>query len=81
MMKLLDLLPFEFLEYDFMKYALLAVLINDDCQQPDGIFFRCAWSFCIYRNGNRCAVRSYGYRDFHDFVCGCFRAFAEYNPA
>lgn len=27
MMKLLDLLPFEFLEYDFMKYALLAVLI------------------------------------------------------
>ena len=27
MMKLLDLLPFEFLEYDFMKYALVAILI------------------------------------------------------
>lgn len=26
-MKLLELLPFEFLQYDFMKYALLAVLI------------------------------------------------------
>lgn len=26
-MKLLDLLPFEFLEYDFMKFALIAILI------------------------------------------------------
>ena len=26
-MKMLDLLPFEFLEYDFMKYALIAILI------------------------------------------------------
>ena len=27
MKNMLDWLPFEFLEYDFMKYALLAILI------------------------------------------------------
>ena len=72
------LLPFEFVNYDFMKNAILAVILlcpifailrHNDSKQQNGIFLRCPRTFRPDRNSNRNDVWSSQHKYINDNIC------------